>query len=129
MNLRHLAKRNIQGNTQRYLAYFFSIVFSVSIFFIYASFIFHPDVVNANISGGQIVRVALIAAEIVIIVFSVFFIAYSNAAFIQPRKKEFGLLTLFGMSKSQLKKTNLYGANDCVSGIDCDRGRIGIFIL
>ncbi|MFE4349767.1 FtsX-like permease family protein [Peribacillus butanolivorans] len=104
MNLRHLAKRNIQGNTQRYLAYFFSIVFSVSIFFIYASFIFHPDVVNANISGGQIVRVALIAAEIVIIVFSVFFIAYSNAAFIQPRKKEFGLLTLFGMSKSQLRK-------------------------
>ncbi|MGW6299393.1 FtsX-like permease family protein [Peribacillus butanolivorans] len=104
MNLRHLAKRNIQGNTQRYLAYFFSIVFSVSIFFIYASFIFHPDVVNVNISGGQIVRVALIAAEIVIIVFSVFFIAYSNAAFIQPRKKEFGLLTLFGMSKSQLRK-------------------------
>ncbi|MED3687333.1 ABC transporter permease [Peribacillus butanolivorans] len=104
MNLRHLAKRNIQGNTQRYLAYFFSIVFSVSIFFIYASFIFHPEVVNANISGGQIVRVALIAAEIVIIVFSVFFIAYSNAAFIQPRKKEFGLLTLFGMSKSQLRK-------------------------
>ncbi|MFI8492173.1 FtsX-like permease family protein [Peribacillus butanolivorans] len=104
MNLRHLAKRNIQGNTQRYLAYFFSIVFSVSIFFIYASFIFHPDIVNANISGGQIVRVALIAAEIVIIVFSVFFISYSNTAFIQPRKKEFGLLTLFGMSKSQLRR-------------------------
>lgn len=104
MNIRLLAKRNIQGNAQRYLAYFFSIVLSVSIFFIYASFIFHPDVVHANIPGGQLISRGLIAAEIVIIIFSVFFIAYSNAAFIQPRKKEFGLLTLLGMSKSQLKK-------------------------
>ncbi|MDV7766984.1 ABC transporter permease [Peribacillus sp. CSMR9] len=104
MNIRLLAKRNIQGNGQRYLAYFFSIVLSVSIFFIYASFIFHPDVVHANIPGGQLISRGLIAAEIVIIIFSVFFIAYSNAAFIQPRKKEFGLLTLLGMSKSQLRK-------------------------
>ncbi|PCD05075.1 peptide ABC transporter permease [Peribacillus simplex] len=104
MNIRLLAKRNIQGNAQRYLAYFFSIVLSVSIFFIYASFIFHPDVVHANIPGGQLISRGLIAAEIVIIIFSVFFIAYSNAAFIQPRKNEFGLLTLLGMSKSQLRK-------------------------
>ncbi|MES9740083.1 ABC transporter permease [Peribacillus frigoritolerans] len=104
MNIRLLAKRNIQGNAQRFLAYFFSIVLSVSIFFIYASFIFHPDVVHANIPGGQLISRGLIAAEIVIIIFSVFFIAYSNAAFIQPRKKEFGLLTLLGMSKSQLRK-------------------------
>ncbi|MGE7185326.1 ABC transporter permease [Peribacillus sp. NPDC006672] len=104
MNIRLLAKRNIQGNAQRYLAYFFSIVLSVSIFFIYASFIFHPDVVHTNIPGGQLISRGLIAAEIVIIIFSVFFIAYSNAAFIQPRKKEFGLLTLLGMSKSQLRK-------------------------
>ncbi|CAH0188044.1 FtsX-like permease family protein [Peribacillus simplex] len=104
MNIRLLAKRNIQGNAQRYLAYFFSIVLSVSIFFIYASFIFHPDVVHANIPGGQLISRGLIAAEIVISIFSVFFIAYSNAAFIQPRKKEFGLLTLLGMSKSQLRK-------------------------
>lgn len=53
MNIRLLAKRNIQGNAQRYLAYFFSIVLSVSIFFIYASFIFHPDVVHANIPGDS----------------------------------------------------------------------------
>ncbi|MGE8022650.1 FtsX-like permease family protein [Peribacillus frigoritolerans] len=104
MNIRLLAKRNIQGNAQRYLAYFFSIVLSVSIFFIYASFIFHPDVVHADIPGGKLISRGLIAAEIVIIIFSVFFIAYSNAAFIQPRKKEFGLLTLLGMSKSQLRK-------------------------
>ncbi|MFH0066518.1 FtsX-like permease family protein [Peribacillus sp. NPDC056705] len=104
MNIRLLAKRNIQGNAQRYLAYFFSIVLSVSIFFIYASFIFHPDVVTANIPGGQLISKGLIAAEIVIIIFSVFFIAYSNSAFIQPRKKEFGLLTLLGMSRSQLRK-------------------------
>ncbi|WP_375088383.1 FtsX-like permease family protein [Peribacillus sp. RS7] len=104
MNIRLLAKRNIQGNAQRYLAYFFSIVLSVSIFFIYASFIFHPDVVHTNIPGGKLISKGLIAAEIVIIIFSVFFIAYSNAAFLQPRKKEFGLLTLLGMSKSQLRK-------------------------
>ncbi|QDI92239.1 ABC transporter permease [Salicibibacter halophilus] len=104
MNIRHLARKNLTGNAQRYAAYFISCVFAVSIFFIYAQFILHPDVMTGDIQGGDTVRQGMIAAQVIIVIFSVFFIAYSNSTFLQSRSKEFGLLSLFGMSKRQLRK-------------------------
>lgn len=86
------------------MAYFFSCVFAVSVFFIFASFIYHPDVDEENMYGASLVINGLTAAQIVIIVFSLFFIAYSNSAFLQARKKEFGLLSLLGMTNRQLQR-------------------------
>ncbi|MDO8226827.1 ABC transporter permease [Bacillus cabrialesii] len=108
MNLRTIASKNILGNLQRYVAYFLSCVFAVSVFFVFTSFIFHPDVNEDNIYGGSLVKTCLSAALIVIVVFCIFFISYSNSAFLQARKKEFGLLTLFGTSKQQLRKMIYY---------------------
>ncbi|AXF57073.1 ABC transporter permease [Salicibibacter kimchii] len=104
MNIRHLARKNLTGNAQRYAAYFISCVFAVSIFFIYAQFILHPDVMYGDIQAGDAVRSGMISAQVIIVIFSVFFIAYSNSTFLQSRSKEFGLLSLFGMSKRQLRK-------------------------
>lgn len=103
MNISTLARRNLTGHFQRYLAYFLSCSFAVAVFFTYASFIKHPDVVNGNIPAADLVRVGMTAAQIIIVVFSFFFIAYSNSAFLQVRQKEFGLLSLFGMSNRQLR--------------------------
>ncbi|MCY8721536.1 FtsX-like permease family protein, partial [Bacillus sp. S10C12M] len=108
MNLRTIARKNILGNLQRYVAYFLSCVFAVSVFFVFTSFIFHPDVNEENVYGGSLVKTCLSAALVVIIVFCIFFISYSNSAFLQARKKEFGLLTLFGTSKQQLRKMIYY---------------------
>ncbi|MDO3659754.1 ABC transporter permease [Bacillus sp. C28GYM-DRY-1] len=108
MNLRTIARKNILGNLQRYVAYFLSCVFAVSVFFVFISFIFHPDVHEDNVYGGRLVKTCLSAALVVIIVFCIFFISYSNSAFLQARKKEFGLLTLFGTSKQQLRKMIYY---------------------
>ncbi|MCY8620356.1 FtsX-like permease family protein [Bacillus spizizenii] len=108
MNLRTIARKNILGNLQRYVAYFLSCVFAVSVFFVFTSFIFHPDVNEDNVYGGSLVKTCLSAALVVIIVFCIFFISYSNSAFLQARKKEFGLLTLFGTSKQQLRKMIYY---------------------
>ncbi|WZY00010.1 ABC transporter permease [Bacillus sp. FSL W7-1360] len=108
MNLRTLARRNVTGHAQRYAAYFISCVFAVTVFFLYAQFIYHPDVANGEIRGGSNVRAGMIAAQWMIVLFSVFFIAYSNRAFLQVRSKEFGLLSLFGMSGRQLRKLIYY---------------------
>ncbi|MCY9374576.1 FtsX-like permease family protein [Bacillus sp. T17B1] len=108
MNLRTIARKNILGNLQRYVAYFLSCVFAVSVFFVFISFIFHPDVHEDNVYGGRLVKTCLSAALVVIIVCCIFFISYSNSAFLQARKKEFGLLTLFGTSKQQLRKMIYY---------------------
>ncbi|QQK74831.1 ABC transporter permease [Salicibibacter cibarius] len=104
MNIRRLARRNLTGNAQQYAAYFLSCVFAVSIFFIYTQFILHPEVMSGEIQGGDAVRSGMISAQVIIVIFSVFFIAYSNNTFLQTRSQEFGLLTLFGMSKRQLRK-------------------------
>ncbi|PAF09566.1 hypothetical protein CHH65_10770 [Shouchella clausii] len=106
MNLRTLARRNITGHAQRYAAYFLSCVFTVMIFFIYAQFIFHPDV--AEESMHQVVKNGMVAAQVIIVLFSIFFIAYSNNVFLQVRSQEFGLLTLFGMNRSQLRSLVYY---------------------
>jgi putative ABC transport system permease protein len=45
---------------------------------------------------------------VIIVVFSLFFVAYSNSSFLQVRKKEFGLLSLFGMTKNQLRRLVYY---------------------
>ncbi|MED2977349.1 ABC transporter permease [Bacillus swezeyi] len=127
MNMRVIARKNVQGNLQRYMAYFLSCVFAVSVFFIFSSFIYHPDVTEDKIYGGEIVKVCLYAAEVIIIVFSIFFIMYSNSAFLQARKKEFGLLSMFGTSKFQLRKM-IYYEQTIISFISIAAG-IGVGLL
>ncbi|MGN7312120.1 FtsX-like permease family protein [Alkalicoccobacillus gibsonii] len=104
MNISTLARRNVIGHLQRYLAYFLSCSFAVTIYFAYATFTLHPEVANGSIPAADIVRIGMIAAQLIIVVFSIFFIAYSNSAFLQVREKEFGLLSLFGMTNNQLRK-------------------------
>ncbi|NPC94255.1 FtsX-like permease family protein [Bacillus sp. WMMC1349] len=127
MNMKVIARKNVQGNLQRYLAYFLSCVFTVSVFFIFSSFIYHPDVTEDKIYGGGAVKICLYAAEVIIIVFAIFFILYSNSAFLQARKKEFGLLSLFGTSKRQLKKM-IYYEQTIISVLSIATG-IGIGLL
>ncbi|WP_268623269.1 ABC transporter permease [Paenibacillus alvei] len=108
MTFRQLATSNIKGNWHRYSAYFLSSVFAVMIFFMYAAFIYHPDVVNGQVPGGHRVREVMMMCEYLIIIFSFFFTLYSSSAFLKSRQQEFGLLTLFGMTKLQLRRLVFY---------------------
>lgn len=103
MTLRHLAISNIKGNWHRYLAYFLSCTFSVFVFYLFLSFVLHPAVTDGYILGGakEAVQEGMVAAEVVILVFSFVFILYSTNAFLRSRKQEFGLLTLLGMTERQ----------------------------
>ncbi len=104
MTFRQLALSNIRGSAQRYAAFFMSSVFSVLLFFLYAQFIFHPDVTGGYVYGGSGVRNGMIACEVLIIVFSFVFVLYSTSSFLRARHQEFGLLTLLGTSRAQLRK-------------------------
>ncbi|MFD0590745.1 FtsX-like permease family protein [Paenibacillus sp. GCM10027627] len=108
MTFRSLALSNVKGNWRSYSAFFLSSVFSVLIFYIYAAFLNHPDVLNGRIMGADKVRSGMQFCLYIIIVFSFLFIMYSNSAFLKTRKKEFGLFTLFGMTKAQLRKLVIY---------------------
>ncbi|GKU80324.1 FtsX-like permease family protein [Paenibacillus sp. L3-i20] len=108
MTFRSLALSNIRGNWRSYSAFFLSSVFSVLIFYIYAAFIMHPDVLNGNIMAAEKVRTGMLYCLYIIIIFSFLFILYSNSAFLKTRKQEFGLFSLFGMTKAQLRKLVIY---------------------
>ncbi|MDQ0060726.1 ABC transporter permease [Paenibacillus harenae] len=108
MTFRSLALSNIRGNWRSYSAFFLSSVFSVLIFYIYAAFLAHPDVVNGNIMAATKVRRGMVFCEYLIVIFSFLFVLYSNSAFLKTRKQEFGLFSLFGMTKAQLRRLVIY---------------------
>lgn len=111
MKFYNLAYKNVKGNLYRYIMYYFSNTFSVMLFFIFANFIFHPAVSSLHSSGSTMmytISKALGACEVVIILFSFFFVNYSNSTFIKSRSREFGLLSMFGMTKEQIRKYVAY---------------------
>ncbi|CAI6020987.1 ABC transporter permease [Cohnella sp. JJ-181] len=108
MTFRSLALSNVRGNWRAYSAFLLSSIFSVLIFYLYAAFLFHPDVRSGEIRGAAQVKQGMLACEFLIMIFSFFFVLYSNSAFMKTRKKEFGLFTLFGMTRGQIRKMVLY---------------------
>ncbi|EJQ47148.1 hypothetical protein IEQ_03791 [Bacillus cereus BAG6X1-2] len=102
MNFRQLALNNVKGNWRNYKAFLISSCLSIVVFFMYASFIYHPDVVSGNISMKTMVTKGLESMNYIVVIFSALFILYANSTFLRARKKEFGLLTLIGGTKSQL---------------------------
>lgn len=100
MTFRQFVYRNVVRNKRTYSAYFLSSAFSVMIFFIYALFIFHPDIKEGVTS---LLAVELMtAAEVIMYVFSFMFVLYSVSTFLKSRKREFGILMMHGMTKGQL---------------------------
>lgn len=102
MTFRQFAFNNVKRNARQYMSYFFSCMFSVAVFFIYAVIMFHPEIDGHEFREG--VQRGIMAAEIIIFGFSFLFVMYSTGAFIKSRKKEYGLLMTLGISKSKLNR-------------------------
>jgi len=94
--------------------------FSVFVFFLYSMLMFHPQIENGFLGEASIV--GMIFAQVILVLFSWFFIFYSMKAFLEARSKEFAILLHLGMEKQQLGKlvfleTMIIGALSSVSGI------------
>lgn len=120
MTFRQLAYRNIFRNRRSYAAFFLASVFSVMVFFVYSMFIFHPLFEEDGLQ--QLAVRGMFIAEVVLYIFTLFFLFYSMSAFLQARSKEFGILMHLGMTKKQLNKlvffeTMILGMVSTVAGI------------
>ena len=108
MGISDLAVSNVKGNLYRYLMYYLSNSFAVTVFFIFSNFIFHPSMSIKNIGGHPVAQMgvvnSLIASQIIIVIFSILFVGYSTSIFLKSRGKEFGLLSLYGMTRGQIRK-------------------------
>ncbi|TWT03344.1 ABC transporter permease [Planococcus sp. CPCC 101016] len=102
MTFRQLAYHNVVRNRRNYAAFFLASVFSVMVFFVYSMFIFHPAFEE---DGLRLLAIrGMLIAEVVLYIFTLFFLFYSMSAFLQARSKEFGVLMHLGMTKKQLNK-------------------------
>jgi len=102
VTFRQFVYRNVVRNKRTYAAYFLSSAFSVLIFFVYALFIFHPDI-KEGVTAALAVQL-MAAAEVIMYVFSFLFVLYSVSTFLKARKREFGILMMHGMTRSQLNR-------------------------
>lgn len=94
--------------------------FSVFVFFIYSMLVFHPEIEQGYLNDFSML--GMIVAEVILVLFSWFFIFYSMRAFLQARLKEFAILLQLGMERRQLSRlifleTMIIGILSCVIGI------------
>ena len=102
MTFRQFAYRNVVRNRRIYAAFFMASVFSVMVFFLYSMLLFHPSIEDRFIQ--EIAIMGMGGAEIILYIFTAFFLFYSMRAFLQARSKEFGVLLHLGMKKRQLNR-------------------------
>lgn len=107
MNLRRLAAKNVWHNRGRYLAYLGSSAFTVMIYFLYTALALHPYF-QEDYRGAQYIAAADNTAAVIIPMFMLVFLLYSGAAFTRSRTKEFGLLSLLGLTRRQLVRMILW---------------------
>jgi len=122
MTFPQFAFKNITRNSRSYFAFYLSSSFAVMIFYMFAMFIFHPGLDTGYINSA--VKKAMTYAEFIIFGFSIFFILYSASAFLKTRKKEFGILTIQGASRKQLRllitcENVIIGLASILTGIIC----------
>ena len=120
MTFQQFAYLNVFRNFRNYAAFFMASFFSVFVFFLYSMLMFHPEMENGFLGEASIV--GMIFAQVILVLFSLFFILYSMKAFLEARSKEFAILLHLGMEKKQLSKlvfleTVIIGALSSVSGI------------
>ena len=120
MTFRQFAYRNVIRNRRIYAAFFMASMFSVMVFFMYSMLLFHPKIEDEFLR--EFAASGMIVAEIILYIFTLFFLFYSMSAFLQARSKEFGLLLQLGMEKKQLNQlifleTMLIGAVSVATGI------------
>ncbi|HDR6311041.1 TPA: ABC transporter permease [Bacillus cereus] len=102
MTFWQFAFKNVTRNSRAYFAYFISSAFSIAVFFSFAVYLFHPKLQNFSMISE--VSGLMIFSEVVIVLFSFFFLLYSIGSFLKVRKKQFGVLTVLGISRKQLHR-------------------------
>lgn len=95
-----LALRNIKSNKQLYIPYLLSSTSIIMMFYLMASLLTNKFVQERSSSLSTLFMIGVI----VIGIFSVIFILYTNSFLIKRRKKEIGLYGILGLEKKHVAK-------------------------
>lgn len=97
-----LAWEGIRKNKRLYFPYILSGSVMVMMYYILSYLIESPSL--AHMPGGAVLITVLLLGCVVIAVFSILFLFYTNSFLIRQRYREFGLYNILGMDKRNIRK-------------------------
>ena len=95
-----LAFNNIKNNRQSYIPFILCCVGTMSVFYLILTFVYNGTLLS--LPGVDEVSFIFLLGEIIIALFSIFFIFYANNFLIKRRKKEIGLYSILGLEKKNV---------------------------
>src|SRR5690625_826723 len=101
MTMSDLAVKNIRRNIKHYALYIGATVFSIIIYFTFAT-LKHNDKLSGLAEGSKQIRGIMSGSAFVLMIFVAIFILYSNTFFMKKRKKEVALYSLLGVRKRKI---------------------------
>lgn len=102
MTLLDVAKKNVARAWRDYALHFANSVFAITAFFLFMCLAMHPEMGRADLQST--IGIISVSAGMVVAVFSLAFITYSESCFLRTRSRQFGLMSMIGASKRQLRK-------------------------
>lgn len=103
MTLFDLVIRSMRKNIKHYYLYFFALIFSVVLYFVFATLQHDPAVVDktgASLNFSSSFK----AAGILLLLIAGIFIIYANSIFLKRRSREIGLYQLIGLTKGAVAR-------------------------
>lgn len=101
-----LAASNIKKNGKLYFPYLLTCIGTVMMFYIICTLSQNSRL--SELIGGEIIATILLYGCIVVGLFGLVFLFYTNSFLIKRRKKEFGLYNVLGMEKKHISKIMLF---------------------
>ncbi len=98
-----LAADNIRKNKAAYFPYLLTCILTVSMYYIIKSLSLNPGL--AAMRGFDILSYLLSLGSVIIAIFALIFLFYTNSFLMKRRKKEFAIFNILGMEKRHLAKT------------------------
>jgi len=95
-----LAINNIKMNSKMYIPYILTCIGTIMMFYNMYFLVLAKDI--GSLSDSESLKAVLSLGTIVIGIFSVIFLFYTNSFLIKNRKKEFGLFNILGMEKKHI---------------------------
>lgn len=123
--LSKLVFKNVGKSMQDYTVYFFTLVFGVSIFYMFNSIYAQQEImaVTEEVNASMIALKKILSfISVFVAVILGFLIVYANSFFIRRRKKEMGIYMTLGMSKGKISsifvfETFLMGLLALIAGL------------
>lgn len=102
MTLLDVARKNVARAWRDYALHFANSVFAVTAFFLFMCLAMHPQMGRVDLASA--IGIISTSAGMVVAAFSLAFITYSESCFLKTRSRQFGLMSMMGASKRQLRK-------------------------